>query len=132
MQEEADDELPLFATRLPTGGLTPGLQAIAALIDEDDDDKCSRPSRVIGGKRKASSMGETQVMLTLSNCMERPAVRIRPNTPAAVDAGACATCVGAVADSEGARVATPKCWSLCNGQEHSRVPTQADVNMSRT
>lgn len=62
-----EEELPLFATHVPAGGLTPGLQAIAALIDEQDDDAPVPPASA-SRKRKASSMGTAQVHLSLASC----------------------------------------------------------------
>ena len=59
--EDSTFEEPLFASRLPANGLTPALQAIAAVIDEDHAPRpqaASRPS-----KRKVESLGETQVCL---------------------------------------------------------------------
>ena len=56
-----DEELPLFATRAPPGGLTPGLQAIAALIDESEE--AGAESRGGNRKRKADSLGMAQVHL---------------------------------------------------------------------
>ena len=61
-QEDADLEEPLFASHTPANGLTPALQAIAAIIDEDD----VRPEPSRPGKRKAESLGEAQVSLALT------------------------------------------------------------------
>ena len=63
-QSEQDDdfEVPLFASHLPRNGLTPALQAIAAIIDEDE----GRPEPSRPSKRKAASMGEAQVCLALT------------------------------------------------------------------
>ena len=62
VQEDADLEEPLFASHTPANGLTPALQAIAAIIDEDD----VRPAPSRPGKRKAESLGEAQVSLALT------------------------------------------------------------------
>ena len=62
VQEDADLEEPLFASHTPANGLTPALQAIAAIIDEDD----VRPEPSRPGKRKAESLGEAQVSLALT------------------------------------------------------------------
>mmetsp|Transcript_29476 Transcript_29476/g.90362 ORF Transcript_29476/g.90362 Transcript_29476/m.90362 type:complete len:102 (+) Transcript_29476:40-345(+) len=69
--DEAED-VPLFATSVPPGGLTTGMQAIAALIDEDEvpaamEDEDSRRS-TRSRKRKADSLGSVQVHLALSSC----------------------------------------------------------------
>ena len=58
------EDVPLFASQLPTNGqLTPALQAIAAVIDEEHPPRpeASRPS-----KRKAESLGEAQVCMALT------------------------------------------------------------------
>lgn len=57
-----EDDVPLFATRMPSGGMTAGLSAIAALIDEDEAPQGH------GRKRKHASMGEAQVQLALAGC----------------------------------------------------------------
>ena len=62
VQEDVDLEEPLFASHTPANGLTPALQAIAAIIDEDD----VRPELSRPGKRKAESLGEAQVSLALT------------------------------------------------------------------
>ena len=62
VQEDADLEEPLFASHTPANGLTPALQAIAAIIDEDD----VRPEPSRPTKRKAESLGEAQVCLALT------------------------------------------------------------------
>ena len=62
VQEDADFEEPLFASHTPANGLTPALQAIAAIIDEDD----VRPEPSRPTKRKAESLGEAQVCLALT------------------------------------------------------------------
>lgn len=56
--------MPLFATHVPPGGLTPGLEAIAALIDESEE--TGTPSCGGARKRKAPSLGAAQVHLALS------------------------------------------------------------------
>ena len=56
--------MPLFSTDVPPGGLTPGLEAIAALIDESEE--TGAPSCGGGRKRKAPSLGAAQVHLALS------------------------------------------------------------------
>ena len=58
------DEVPLFATRAPPTGssLPPALQAIAALIDEDDAPAAHRPKR----KFEQASLGTAQVCLALT------------------------------------------------------------------
>ena len=61
-EQEGAFEEPLFASQLPANGLTPALQAIAALIDEDG----GRPEPSRPTKRKASSLGEAQVCLALT------------------------------------------------------------------
>ena len=62
----ADEDSPaLFATAVPKAGLTPSLQAIAALIDEDDDD--AAVPRAFTGKRKFASLGTAQVQLALAS-----------------------------------------------------------------
>ena len=80
--EDADFEHPLFASHTPANGLTPALQAIAALIDEDDGHpEPSRPS-----KRKAESLGEAQVCLALTGmgaASAQPQRRQRVGTDAA-------------------------------------------------
>ena len=55
-------EEPLFASHPPTNGLTPALQAIAAMIDEEHE----RPDASRPTKRKAESLGEAQVCLALT------------------------------------------------------------------
>lgn len=60
--EDADLEHPLFASHTPANGLTPALQAIAAIIDEDD----ARPEPSRPSKRKTESLGEAQVYLALT------------------------------------------------------------------
>lgn len=67
-QAPADkDEVPLFATRVPDAGLTPGLQAIAALIDEDEEVEGKPQQHGASRKRKAASMGTAQVHLALAS-----------------------------------------------------------------
>lgn len=61
--EEEEEETPLFATSVPSGGLTNALQAVAALIDEDDEQPSSSCR-----KRKAASLGTAQVHLALATC----------------------------------------------------------------
>ena len=59
-----EEEMPaLFMTSMPAGGPTAGLEAIAALIDEEEAAPRS-------GKRKAASMGTAQVHLALATCDE--------------------------------------------------------------
>ena len=63
------DEVALFATRPPGGALPTDLQAIAALIDEDD--RAGRPQGPAAGqqaKRKIdrASLGTAQVCLALT------------------------------------------------------------------
>jgi hypothetical protein len=84
--EELDD-VPLFATHVPAAGLSAGMMAIAALIDEDEPEQSSRRAC---GKRKAVSMGEVQVSLALastspSSCdvsEDRPSQRRRTTSEA--------------------------------------------------
>ena len=64
LESSSMEEEPLFATSVPAGGLTTGLQAIAALIDESEE--VAAPSRGGGRKRKADSLGTVQVHLALS------------------------------------------------------------------
>lgn len=63
-----DDEVPaLFATHAPASGLAPDLQAIAALIDEEDE-PAAASCYAARGKRKAASLGTAQVHLALTSC----------------------------------------------------------------
>ena len=84
----ADKEMPaLFATSVPANGLTTSLQAVAALIDEEDamaapTAGCSefgheRSHR----KRSRTSMGEAQVTLALTSCDDGPSQRRRTASP---------------------------------------------------
>ena len=57
----------LFATSVPAGGLTSELQALAAIIDEDEPVAAEKPASS-SRKRKAASLGETQVELALLDC----------------------------------------------------------------
>ena len=82
VQEDADLEEPLFASHTPANGLTPALQAIAAIIDEDD----VRPEPSRPTKRKAESLGEAQVCLALTGmgaASAQPQRRQRVGTDAA-------------------------------------------------
>ena len=64
---DAEEPVPaLFATS--GSALTPDLEAIAAIIDEDEP-----PARIVGGKRKVASLGTAQVQLALATCDEAPA-----------------------------------------------------------
>ena len=85
-----DEEVSLFATRVPPGGLTVGLQAIAALIDESEP---LRPASHGGErKRKSDSLGTAQVHLALSglagDCAEPMGQRRRRTDDSADDSGA--------------------------------------------
>jgi len=76
----SNDDVPLFATSVPAGGLTAGMQAIAALIDEEEtaavgDARGSCPAAA-SRKRKATSLGTVQVHLALASC-EQEAQRRR-------------------------------------------------------
>ena len=76
--DAADEAMPaLFATSVPENGeLTSEMSAIAAIIDEDE-------GHAVGGggsgrKRKAASMGEVQVHMSLASCEgQQPAQRRR-------------------------------------------------------
>jgi len=70
-----EEDVPLFATCVPAGGLTPGLQAIAALIDEEDAGAGDESARLCASqKRKAASLGTVQVHLALAT-FEQPLER---------------------------------------------------------
>ena len=84
VQEDADLEEPLFASHTPANGLTPALQAIAAIIDEDD----VRPEPSRPGKRKAESLGEAQVSLALTGLGAGGAQPQREQQRQRVEAGA--------------------------------------------
>ena len=64
------DDVALFATRVPPDGLGADLQALAAMVDEDE------PGEGEGGpssrKRKAASIGTAQVHLALASCGDAP------------------------------------------------------------
>ena len=64
---DAKEEVALFATRPPDGALPTDLQAIAALIDEDDA-AVRPPAHAAGqpGKRNRASLGTAQVCLALT------------------------------------------------------------------
>jgi hypothetical protein len=83
-----DDDIPLFATSVPAGGLTAGLQAIAALIDEEETTAASNGhgSFPAAGsrKRKAASLGTVQVHLALASCQQetqRRRLGFNPSSP---------------------------------------------------
>jgi hypothetical protein len=85
---DAEDDIPLFATSVPAGGLTAGMQAMAALIDEDEgttavsDEQSTRPAAT-SRKRKAVSLGTVQVHLALASCeqeAQRPRVGSNPSS----------------------------------------------------
>ena len=59
---DTHEEVALFATRPPGGALPTDLQAIAALIDEDD--AAARPPAAT--KRSRASLGTAQVCLALT------------------------------------------------------------------
>jgi len=64
------DDVALFATRVPPDGLGADLQALAAMVDEDEPGEGEDgPSR---RKRKAPSIGTAQVHLALASCGAEP------------------------------------------------------------
>ena len=59
-----EEDVPLFMTRAPEGSNS-GLQALAAIIDEDEDgDEVRAPPK---GRRKRG-IGEVQVAMALASC----------------------------------------------------------------
>ncbi|EOD05267.1 hypothetical protein EMIHUDRAFT_97183 [Emiliania huxleyi CCMP1516] len=77
-----DDDTPvLFASHVPAGGLTVGMQAVAALLDEEEAPGAA--SSRSGRKRNRASMGEVQIQLALASCDQAPSQRRRAEPAAA-------------------------------------------------
>ena len=115
MQSAADDdETPLFATSVPAAGLNPAMQAIAALIDEDET---PAPSGSGGRKRKAASLGTAQVHLALATCESG-----RPEPPPATAASTSAAVETSSkrAKAEDGAVAEPTYTVLCVESDEER------------
>ena len=80
--EAPDDDTPvLFASHVPAGGLTVGMQAVAALLDEEEAPGAA--SSRLGRKRNRASMGEVQIQLALASCDQAPSQRRRAEPAAA-------------------------------------------------